>query len=311
MIVVLCIISLLSVALGCYQEFIPPCSCRSFNSLTLEITCKDATDIEQLQVSLHKFQNSPIRTLYIINSSLQYLPSTIFSSFNIERLHFVNCTFNALTDSDVAFVGLEKSLKNLTVEESTIYSGWNWKHLKKLTGLMEIRTVKAGLDEIDWDIADISLLNLLSLQLMQDSISYIDDWAFARFKALKVFSLKNNLIPEVKRSMFPDPATNLIQINLSQNKIEELPLDIFTNMPNLVSILLAENSIVTIDMKTFAPVWSQLYKIDLLDNPLRCDCRLKWLMDRKFPENTRAECREPLKLNGTRIIKLHPDDLWC
>ncbi|GFQ90897.1 toll-7 [Trichonephila clavata] len=311
MIVFLWSISVLSVALGCYLESIPPCSCRSISFHTTEITCKDATEIEQLQISLKKFQESPIRTLYIMDSSLQYLPSTIFSGLDVEKLHIVNCTCNALTDSDVAFVGLEKSLKNLIVQETTIYSGWNWQHLQKLTGLTEIRTIKSGLGEIDSDIAEISLLDLYSLQLTQDMISYIDDRAFARFIKLKVLSLKRNLIPEVKRSMFPNPATSLIQINLGHNKIDELPGDIFTNMPSLVSVLLAENNIVTIDMKTFAPVWSQLNKIDLLDNPMRCDCRLRWLMGVSFPKNTWAECAEPPKLNGTEIIKLHPDDLWC
>ncbi|GFY55961.1 toll-7 [Trichonephila inaurata madagascariensis] len=240
MIVFLWSISMLSVALGCYQEPIPPCSCRSISFHTTEITCKDATEIEQLQISLNKFQESPIQTLYIMDSSLQYLPSKIFSGLNVEKLHIVNCTFNALTDSDVAFVGLEKSLKNLIVQETTIYSGWNWQHLQKLTGLTEIRTIKSGLGEIDSDIAEISLLDLYSLQLTQDLISYIDDRAFARFIKLKVLSLKRNLIPEVKRSMFPNPATSLIQINLGHNKIEELPGDIFINMPSLVSVLLGK-----------------------------------------------------------------------
>ncbi|GFT12077.1 toll-7 [Nephila pilipes] len=214
MIFLLWSLSIFSEASGCFQEPIPPCSCRSISFYTTEITCKDATDIEQLQNSLKRYQDNPIRTLFIMDSSLQYFPSTIFSGLNFEKLHIINCTFNALTDSEVAFEGAEKGLNILIVQETTIYSGWNWQHLKKLTGLTEIRSIKAGLDEIDSDIAEISLLNLDSLQLTQDSISYIDDRAFARFTMLKILSLKRNLISEVKRSMFPDPATSLLQINL-------------------------------------------------------------------------------------------------
>ncbi|GFQ77957.1 toll-7 [Trichonephila clavata] len=74
MIVFLWSISMLSVALGCYLESIPPCSCRSISFHTTEITCKRCNRDRQLQISLKKFQESPIRTLYI-NGQLPPVPS--------------------------------------------------------------------------------------------------------------------------------------------------------------------------------------------------------------------------------------------
>ncbi|GBL76103.1 hypothetical protein AVEN_234402-1 [Araneus ventricosus] len=111
--------------------------------------------------------------------------------------------------------------------------------------------------------------------------------------------------------MFPDPALRLTVINLSYNAIDSLPEDMFTNMPGLMSILLEGNNLITVDQKTFSPVWSQLNKINLYENPMRCDCRMKWMLLLKSPKNTWAECVHPPNLAGSNLAHLKADDLKC
>ncbi|XP_055939765.1 leucine-rich repeat and immunoglobulin-like domain-containing nogo receptor-interacting protein 2 [Argiope bruennichi] len=312
MISVYLIISLFRLASGCPEEALSPCSCRLIANKANEVVCKDATDIDKLQKSLSKMNDLPIQTLQVIDSSLMFFPSIFFEGLSIEKMHLINSTFMDLSDSELAFTGLENSLKSLIIQRCRVYNGWAWTELKNLKSLTWFKTLKSGLDVIDSDIEDIAGLNLEVLELTQDTVSYVDEKAFSHFKNLKVLSLKANQISDVKRSMFPEPALKLTQINLSYNQIENLPDDIFTNMPSLISLILSGNHILTIEEPAFSSVWKQLKKVDLSDNPLRCDCRMKWVVRAGFPRTTYGECDQPSNLSEKSLDELIVDDLtYC
>ncbi|GIY78063.1 uncharacterized protein CDAR_282781 [Caerostris darwini] len=303
-------ILLLSLVSACPEDIIPPCSCRPIGTKTNEVTCTGADDVQTFDRSLAKYRGESIRTLYVMDSYLLYFPSKVFEGLNIEKLHLINSNFRDFSDSEVAFEGLENSLKSLVIQRCTVFDGWTWKELGQLKSLTWLKTVKAGLDIIDSDISDIAHLNLEVLELTQDTVSYIDDKAFSTFANLKVLSLKMNQISKLKRSMFPNPARELSQINLSYNEIERLPEDIFTNMPSLISLILGKNKLLTLDENTFAPAWKCLNKFDISDNPLRCDCGLKWI-SKGHPKTTRGACSQPPSLNGTKLADVKADDLRC
>ncbi|GBL76108.1 hypothetical protein AVEN_234405-1 [Araneus ventricosus] len=277
---------LIPAASGCFWKSIPPCTCDSSDPNKTVVKCNAVESDNLLKSSLLYVQGQKIHSLYILNTSLMYLETDIFRGLSIENLYLINSVFIDLTDTEVAFGGLKKSLKSLVIEDCTIFNDLNWKEFQNLSSLTKIKMVRLGLNIIDSDIMSLSPLKLDSLELNEDSINYIDDWAFSRFANLKNLSLAGNLISEVKRSMFPDPATNLLEIDLSDNVIETLPDDIFTKMPRIISIKLAGNKITTIDKQVFYPVWYLLDELDLSDNPLKCDCRLDWLIVLSFPYYT-------------------------
>ncbi|CAL1283225.1 unnamed protein product [Larinioides sclopetarius] len=303
--------TLLASTLGCIWETIPPCSCRSIGFHATEINCLDANNVDTFSNSLSRVKDMPVQTLYIMDSSLLYIPSDALAGLRVEKIWLDNSTFRDLTDSEFAFEGLENSLQKLVIQDCIIFNGFQWHQFKKLDSLTSLKTVKAGLQAIDSDISEIAHLPLDNLELIQDSISYIDENAFAMFHNLRILSLKRNLIKYVERSMFPNPAKNLTVINLSYNLIEKLPYDMFTDMAGLTTIILAANKLITVSQKTFSPVWNHLTKVDLYENPMRCDCRLAWILERKFPRNTWAECKSPLILNGTKITNVRKEDLYC
>ncbi|GBL76102.1 hypothetical protein AVEN_234401-1 [Araneus ventricosus] len=111
MILLLLIASLLTTSLGCLFKAIPPCSCVPIAFRTTEITCKAATDADELEKSLSNLKNQPVQTLYIMDSSLMYLPSDVFKGLEVQKLHLINSTFQDLAESEVAFEGLETLLK--------------------------------------------------------------------------------------------------------------------------------------------------------------------------------------------------------
>lgn len=298
---------------GCPENPVPPCTCRLIGYHSSIITCTGVENERDLENSLHSMKNTsvPVKTVEIFEASLNFLPSKVFKGLRFQKLFIAGSSMVALSDEEMAFVGLEDSLEILLVHECTLFSGWNWSHLKNLRALTELQTTKAGPVEVDDDVKEIAHLNITNLFFTQESISYIHETAFATFHNLKTLSLKQNLIRELKRSMFPNPALQLEQVIFSYNELQYLPRDIFTNMPKLRSILLSGNSILTIEQATFSPVWNNLYKLDLRDNPIRCDCRLKWLLMMKFPLNTWLKCAEPLTLKGKEIKELKPNEVYC
>ncbi|GIY29068.1 uncharacterized protein CEXT_784951 [Caerostris extrusa] len=185
-------LSLLSSSWACLWESVPPCSCRPIGTRTTEVTCTGAISVDELQNSLIRVQGQPIQTLFVMDSSLLYFPSDVFMGLKVEKLHLFNSTLADLTDSEEAFEGLGKSLKTLVIEECTILNGLRWEELKNLKNLTTLKTVKANLNAIE-DISEIAHLNLDNLELIQDSISYIDDKAFAPFQNLKVLSSQEKL----------------------------------------------------------------------------------------------------------------------
>ncbi|GBL76101.1 hypothetical protein AVEN_234400-1 [Araneus ventricosus] len=304
-------VSLLSSAWSCPEEALPPCKCRTTPSGNNDITCVAATNIDDLQISLQRMKDRPVDTLRIIDSSLMYFPSDMFEGFSIGKLHLIFTTLRDLSDTGVAFKGLENSLKTLIMQGCAVFNGWTWSELRNLTSLTALRTVKSGLDIIDSDIEDIAHLNLDTIVFVQDTISYIDDKAFSHFQNLKLLNIKRNLIYEIKRSMFPNPAPKLTELHLSYNRIETLPDDAFTNMPSLTTLVIAGNKIVTLEKQLVSPVWKQLKKFDFSDSPLVCDCRIKWMLQEGLPPATYAECDKPENLKFSYLIDLKLDDLSC
>ncbi|CAL1283227.1 unnamed protein product [Larinioides sclopetarius] len=305
------IVSLLSSAWGCPEEALPPCECRLTPSGNNDVTCVAATSIDDLQISLQRMKDRPVDTLRIIDSSLMYFPNDMFEGFSIEKLHLIFTTLRDLSDTGVAFKGLENSLKTLIMQGCAVFNGWTWSELRNLTSLTALKTSKSGLDIIDSDIEDISHLNLDTIVFVQDTVSYIDDKAFSHFQNLEILNIKRNLISEVKRPMFPNPASKLTELHLSYNRIETLPDDAFTNMPSLTTLVIAGNKIVTLEKQIVAPVWKQLQKFDFSDSPLVCDCRIKWMLQEGLPPATYAECDKPLSLKFSYLIDLKLDDLSC
>ncbi|XP_054707571.1 leucine-rich glioma-inactivated protein 1-like [Uloborus diversus] len=85
----------------------------------------------------------------------------------------------------------------------------------------------------------------------------------------------------------------------------------FTEMPNILAIMLKNNRFLTLEEKTFSLVWEQLQNFDASGNSLRCDCRISWIVGKRFPKATVASCAEPPTLKGKKLETLLSKDLWC
>ncbi|GIY63412.1 hypothetical protein CEXT_268261 [Caerostris extrusa] len=124
----------------------------------------------------------------------------------------------------------------------------------------------------------------------------IHDEAFSRLNHLNSLVIVYNWLKTIKRSMFP------------ANKLTDLPDDIFTNMPALRDVLLEKNQLKHFSSAVFERLYdTTLQQVTLSDNPIICDCSVKWYTQKKNRSvRITGNCDIPENLHGCRLIQLSP-----
>ncbi|GBN88544.1 hypothetical protein AVEN_219874-1 [Araneus ventricosus] len=185
--------------------------------------------------------------------------SCIKSLFLYEKvLSIRNSSIISLSDSNNAFEGLNNQLHLIEIVNCTYLSSWDWTQLSNLKHLMEIHVSYSELTHITDGLTSIQNLDIEAFVFHRNKIQDIADNAFAPFENLERLALDNNYIAELKRSMFPTKAKKLSILGLSYNQLQDLPEDLFSNMPALKSLYLTGNPLVTIDERVFRPIWKSL-----------------------------------------------------
>lgn len=117
----------------------------------------------------------------------------------------------SLSDTDIAFEGLENSLKEIRANQASYVASWDWKQLRNLKALELIDVVDIELGSISVKFPELKKLKFLGI--LHAGIDFIIPYAFADLKELTVLNLKGNDISELNRNMFPEPAYNLLALD--------------------------------------------------------------------------------------------------
>ncbi|XP_015914555.1 peroxidasin-like [Parasteatoda tepidariorum] len=294
------------------KEDLYPCTCdwqTSGNSAS--VTCvKLENDQDLLRSAKSLIGKSYVNSIVIQDSAFNYIASDTFKGLKFAELEIRDSTLMALTDSDVAFKGLEEHLETLKMDKCVLLSQWDWSIFRNLKKLNTLEIKHGALESIE-DLGKINLSNLKRLSFPGNRIDFIHDDAFSDNKKLVHVFLNDNNISTLKRTMFPNPASELQEINLNYNEIGQLPDDIFSNMPKLKNLSVGGNKILVLNEKVFSLVWRQLDNFEAFENELRCDCRMTWILQLKQPNTLRATCANPQVLKGKSVSSLTSKDLWC
>ncbi|GFR15998.1 slit-like protein [Trichonephila clavata] len=244
--------------------------------------------------------------------SFRYIPESAFNGTDIKFLEISNSSIFSLSENEHAFKGLEDTLKVFRATNCVYASNWEWTQLERLNKLKVLEISSSNLVEIEDDFLKISNCPLENIDFRDNSIQYIPNKAFSTFKDLTRLTVDKNALTSVIRSMLPVPAKKLYSLGFSNNKIRELPLNMFSEMPALRYLYLEGNEIQILDAQTFTPIWKKLKIAFFTGCPIRCDCSISWLP--KMKQKVRlvhGTCYSPANLKDRKITELVEDDFKC
>ncbi|GFU33615.1 slit-like protein [Nephila pilipes] len=292
------------------------CSCHTLKDKAGEkfstISCQGLNSEDDLKRVLTISKKLVIFELELIDCSLRYLPHDAFVGTSIEVLSIRNSSISSLSDSNVAFKGLDNQLHLIEIINCSYTGDWDWTQLANLNHLMEIHVSESELIDITEGLSTLKHIDIEAFIFHKNKIQVLADNAFAPFSNLERLALDNNYISQLKRSMFPTSAKKLKILGLSYNQLQDLPRDLFTNMPALQSLYLTGNPLSTINEVVFRPIWKKLSLFLFYDTQLSCDCRLVWLTkEDNSKKYMHAECRGPQSFKGRLLETIQPDELWC
>ncbi|KAG8195881.1 hypothetical protein JTE90_001119 [Oedothorax gibbosus] len=303
-------ILLWTVVCGCPREesIAPKCACKNFGDGPI-LVCSNVMNAEELIPPIMATNSMDMFAINIVDSSLMYVPSKIFKNTNYAKIRFANSQIMSLSDSDLAFEGLEDTLEEIRATDAHYITSWDWDHLRNMRRLELIDVHLISMYSLDHPFPPLKRLRFLSLGKAE--ISFIHEEAFQGLENLHMLLLKDNEISEMKRSMLPNPAVQLYTIDLSGNHLADLPKDMFSGMPNLVEVRLSNNRLITLDEDTFSWPFEKLQELLLNGNDFRCDCRMRWLVGIKTPHYFQGVCSLPENLKDVQIRHLTNKVLWC
>ncbi|XP_054718796.1 carboxypeptidase N subunit 2-like [Uloborus diversus] len=300
----------MTLATGCPPEesIGPKCYCRTFQ-LGAMMWCDNILSTDELVPLVKVTEEYDMYSLSVNNSVFQYIPSDLFRNTKFKRLRFQYTQIMALTDTDIAFEGLEDRLEQIQILEGRFVANWDWDVLKNLRRIENLDISGISLTAIEMPMPPMS--SLIGLGFANTDISEIVDSAFASLQNLKIVVLKQNNLKELKRNILPEPALSLSVLDFSSNQLSTLPENMFAGMPELQHLFLSNNLFTTLDEATFAWPMENVVKLSLNGNEFRCDCRLQWLSSRKKPVEFYGTCSTPESLKGMELSKIQAKFLLC
>ena len=141
-------------------------------------------------------------------------------------------------------------------------------------------------------ISSFAFKNVSSLQVLrmndEPHLFHINKTAFSGLSSLHTLEIRNNpRFPFIHKDLFR-ALTHLRTLDLSKNNLTSLYAEAFSSLPRLESL-------------------------DVHDNPLLCNCALKWLQSTKVRIEFANEtlCFEPPLLRSAPLLELSPENLTC
>uniref|UniRef100_A0A336LLJ4 CSON010967 protein n=1 Tax=Culicoides sonorensis TaxID=179676 RepID=A0A336LLJ4_CULSO len=272
---------------------------------TLDISYGQISDIPT-----YAFGNlTQIRQISLENNQIRYLFPYAFA--NHPDLEEISMEQNQITDIDkLAFVNvpslmvLNMAKNNLTQIHDDVFAD--------LRKLIDLRLESNAISLLTREMFK-GLGNLRNLRLSYNNLNFIGDTVFAELWGLQELDLDNNNIEKISERAF-DGLNVLRRLRLEDNKLLVLEQGVFTGVPALKYLDLSNNRLETITFVNILPLWDNLVNasstLDLTENRLVCDCRLKWVFELRHKTKyddmrqslQRIECRYDGASNNQMVL---------
>lgn len=256
-------------------------------------------------------------TLDLAHNSIGGIPSEFFTAMS--KLNVVNFASNNIGSLSMGtFNGLEYSLTDLNLEYNNIgsiqdnsFAGLTLLQTlalgfqsQSLSGQLNVNTFKGledtlellglasvGFSDQNWPSVN-DLWNLRTLDLRLNKIQSVPDWTFLKLEMLETLRMTSNHLGTLTQRGMHGLEQSLQVLKLDANDIE------------------------VIDHCVLAQ-FDQLDSLDLHDNPLQCDCQLRWLREWTVSlspadqDGIQWECASPPEHAGKRFMDLDVADFQC
>ncbi|CAL1300679.1 unnamed protein product [Larinioides sclopetarius] len=291
------------------EDLVKPCICqKDFQSDRAVVRCEKITGYDVVMEVLNKTSEYGYEYFIIDLSSLTYIPAVAFEIKRLARLIILESTMVSLFNEPPK----TKDLEQLTLYKLKLSRKIQWDLFTEIPNLKNLSIEHSPLKSVDSSFVQNAPKSLERITITNCSINKVEDKAFESMPNLIELIMDQGKIKEVKRSMFPSPANYLQKISFKNQRIESLPDDMFKDMPRLQDIWLTGNLISQVSENTFKAPFEIIRSCTLDNNPIKCNCSLRWLtrmdLSRTLRRNLLGECEEPKNLHGALLNELTPND---
>ncbi|KAG5670974.1 hypothetical protein PVAND_001202 [Polypedilum vanderplanki] len=159
-----------------------------------------------------------------------------------------------------------------------------------------------------------SLQRLESLKIGQNDFETIGEGSFYGLPFLRKIDISgSNILRHIQPGAFA-ANQNLETITISSNKLlTDIHDGVFSGLPNIKSVDLRNNAFESI-REQWLP-WKSLKSFELADNPINCDCDLKWLhlilLKEGKKNNYDIICAAPSQFQEQALHDIPQEELGC
>nr|XP_037279742.1 leucine-rich repeat and fibronectin type-III domain-containing protein 4-like [Rhipicephalus microplus] len=238
-------------------------------------------------------------------------PTGAFADLNIYKLAFYNVSvvdFAQQGPTGNPFEGLEDTLREVVFHSgSTLPPSWS-----VFQGIHKLEEVCIDDYENLRLTTDFNKLpkTVKSIYVTKSTVEHVDpDW-LTSLENLEALVLRKTSLKVFSRRWLPMPAPNFFLLDLPDNQLEAFPEGLADDLPRLSVVNLQRNKLTTVDEKAVAPLKDKTVFVNFADNPMHCDCRLRFLLTYTHRWHYFL-CRTPQSLFDRYFHRLTEGDLQC
>ncbi|XP_004688967.1 PREDICTED: leucine-rich repeat and immunoglobulin-like domain-containing nogo receptor-interacting protein 3 [Condylura cristata] len=287
---------------GNLLKLIPPGVFTRLDNLTL----LDLSENKLVILLDYTFQDlRSLRRLEVGDNDLVFISRRAFAGLlALEELTLERCNLTALSGESLGHL---QGLGALRLRHLAI-AALEDQNFRQLPGLLHLEIDNWPLLE---EVAAGSLrgLNLTSLSVTHTNISAVPAAALRHQAHLTCLNLSHNPISTVPRGSFRD-LVRLRELHLAGALLAVVEPQAFLGLRQIRLLNLSNNLLSTLEESTFHSV-NTLETLRVDGNPLACDCRLLWIVQRRKTLNFDGRlpaCATPAEVRGDALRKL-PDSV--
>lgn len=286
------------------RQSIYPCSCLALPQgkkvFFTSVTCHRLHSTDSLTVIFPALRTMAIDHLYLYDSfweanklgteegeNKQVLPTDWITLLKVKEIEIVDTTLspcfachsrvacrNSITTRFTA-VNSSSHDKICTICKTDKGGDFTWTGC--MTKLRQFHFQHGKLTIVRSDLFPTMMKELTEVDLSYNQITKIENNAFLMTPRLKVLNLSHNALQSLDAMFKGVKLLALEQLDVSWNLIKSLGANFFAGAPSLKGLKADNNDIVEMKESEWQGMGKDLRTIDLIDNPLHCDCNIRWI----------------------------------